>query len=439
MSTSSSMGSSIGTSPQGIPRAPASDILKPNSLTGLPTEILMTILDHLPYDDTMCFSFCNHRLYAVFQTQKNLPLPTTQDKLSVLTRLSRDLPPKYFICHVCYLFHKYDNTKDFGLSGPINHRTCTLPCWLQEKWDKRALRLRTHNTMWMYSYYDFSFLHLQLAMRGALYGPSAGLSTESIAYTQVRHHPEEEPEPDITSLFSVDARVYSNPDSKPAGLCLRMQDIMLVKGKHIYFSVTFLRGQIVKDPPGVLSICAHKLYNHLAKLVDPMVESYHKGHNPEPTTGTCEQCNTDFQINIRPCGNDSAVVITRWIDLGSGISPDDFQWKVHSELLLSSGCIEYVVKGDPKPGSPRTRFEAGSEDHSVKALLERNFSYLEGHRYKQVMGQSVKYRAIWHLPFDPGMAMTDPLTRQTNVVSFEKFYNRIREIRRREADAWASS
>ncbi|KAJ5694757.1 hypothetical protein N7536_005169 [Penicillium majusculum] len=49
----------------------------------------------------------------------------------------------------------------------------------------------------------------------------------------------------------------------------------------------------------------------------------------------CDKCKTDFELAIQEHGGNIALLITRWINLGSGLTPDDLQWKAHTYNGLS--------------------------------------------------------------------------------------------------------
>lgn len=89
------------------------EILKQNTLAGLPVELLLSMADFLPLIDAICISLCNNRLFDTFHRRNHSMLPPGIDKLPLLKRLERDLP-SYFICYACHLLHKYDASQDFG-------------------------------------------------------------------------------------------------------------------------------------------------------------------------------------------------------------------------------------------------------------------------------------------------------------------------------------
>lgn len=202
-------------------------------LTGLPLELVTQICDLLLPVDLICLCLCNHRLHTLFKTSYQVPTHR-DDRLSIFLRLERDLP-EYFACDICNILHRYDGSKSFGPSGLVHDRSCPLPCvrkgydWRQECIGGSAVSIRTH-PIFSHSRNRLSFLQIKLAIRGYCYGSCSGISTDSLAYTQVRQyaHPlasklKSSYYQDSRMLFSIEAQVC--PD--PLGVHVRMQDIVL--------------------------------------------------------------------------------------------------------------------------------------------------------------------------------------------------------------------
>lgn len=170
---------------------------------------------------------CNRRLFAIFNHRTNPTQLSGKKKLPVLRRLERDLP-KYFVCYICHILHKYDGSECFALSGSVYYqRKCPLRCLPKLKEDSGDLELSDQDPIWFHVCRTFYFIHLQLAMRRFYHSEKFGISTESLSYAQVRTHPGPSSCPEITSLFSTDAQICP----KTPGLCLRTQQIMFVHGR----------------------------------------------------------------------------------------------------------------------------------------------------------------------------------------------------------------
>jgi len=346
------------------PELPLFEIPRENTLAGLLPELLLSIADSLPRDDVTCLSLCSHRLFSLFHDRCH-PVLHTQ-KLSILKRLERDLP-NYFICHICYLLHEFDGSEDFGLSGSIFELACPLPC--SSEWKRYGLLRLTVHLQGFTILYCFCFLHLQLAMRRFYYGPQSGISTEAICFTQVQHF-EKSTSPGISSLFSLDAQICC----EPPGLFLRIQMITSVPSNEIYLLYTEPNGgERWHDPLKNVWICRHVPHEKLTSLIDKVMMSRYTGKRDPSAAYTCYRCSTDCYIEIHEQGSDLLLVVTKWVNLGAGLTPDDLQWKVHSSALDA-----YKMEVDPTnmKASSRACFEDTSL-RPLEALRCRNFSYLK--------------------------------------------------------------
>lgn len=363
--------------------SPCSEILCMTTLAGLPPELLLSISDFLPLVDLICFSVCNHRLLELSLRQINrLPPLTQDDKLSILTRLEQDLPG-YFACDVCNLLHRYDGSESFGLSGLPHERTCRLPCVRTDQWFRIWFILSTHATS-SYSPNDLSFLQLKLAMRRFYYGPGSGISTDSLSYTQVRQDPIKSVHPDTITLFSREAQICP----EPLGLYIRMQDIVVVK------TLDELPNNWRSEP---FVICQHF---GLRDFITPMVESLHNGQKAS-FAHNCHRCNTDSQIEISAFESKMALIMTRWVNLGPGLTDQDPLWKAHVCFPMGPGG-RLGGHYDPEPilgaQSPRLCFE-DTASQSFEDLRSRNLSYLRDQQYKKVMPFTAAGRNVWHISY----------------------------------------
>ncbi|CAG7949319.1 unnamed protein product [Penicillium nalgiovense] len=319
------------------------------TLAGLP----LLISDHLPLVDLICFSICNRRLLELSMRQISRLHSTPDDKFSILIRLERDLP-EYFACDICNILHQYDGSETFGLSGVADERTCQLPCVRTGGWFGSSFTMRTH---WFpyYSASHLSFLQLKLAMRRFYYGPRY----------------------DIISLFSKEAQICP----KPLGLCIRIQDIVLVKTRdYLTFPIITWLGPLPN-----LEQCAHY---HLLTLIRPVMGSLHGGGTAS-FAHTCHKCNTDSQIELVGFDSKIAVIMTRWLNLGPGLTKDDLFWKSHVWLGRPDR--------DGSKRSPRLWFE-DMASQSFEDLRSLNLSYLRNEQYKKVMSV-IAGRNVWYISY----------------------------------------
>lgn len=110
-----------------------------------------------------------------------------------------------------------------------------------------------------------------------------------------------------------------------------------------------------------------------------------------------------WKFELRDLGKqDICLALTRWWDLGPGLSPEDHQWKI----LLNFENHRRLTSAEIS-GSPRARFEANFVDTpdsssgllSDEELYLRNTSLLKAHRYRRVMIPHMETwrRQSWYL------------------------------------------
>ncbi|KAJ5727837.1 hypothetical protein N7493_005657 [Penicillium malachiteum] len=201
-------------------------------------------------------------------------------------------------------------------------------------------------------------------MRRFYYGPKAGLSTDSLSYTQARHCPKN-PGPVIISLFSWEAQICPSPP----GLHFRMQDI---------------------------------------------IQDF-----------TCNICNTKSYIEVRVTDSEDSstmtIVMTRWVNLGRDLTQDDELWSTHLEWTpFPLGQVK--VLHDNLYTNPRFYFE-GMASKSFKELETRNLSYLKDNEYVKFMSpehiSGIGWPEMWHTVFkEPPESKERPKMKDLKSLSF---------------------
>ena len=274
--------------------------------------------------------------------------------------------------------------------------------------------MKVHNSVIPFTWYKLSFLQVQLAMRRYHYGPQAGVSIESLFWTQVVKHVNISlPDGDMLMLFSVDAQICP----EPLGLYVRVQDIMLVDSHRL----DLLRWRSGDDeccePPMIFTICCHVLPSQFGVIVNSQVDRYSDTDTASSTTYRCDKCCTDSQIGICEFDSKVALVVTRWIYLGPCITPADRRWMIHSQARKN-----YYGRYDPETYNPgslepseriasvRTCYENASPQ-SFDELQSCNLSYLKNRRFEEFMYHAsfsvacdilqawYPFTVAWYLPF----------------------------------------
>ena len=344
--------------------------------TGLPTELLLMIIVYLPIDDLACLSFCNHRLLELSQWRMAKVDCNKDEKLLILNRLERAFP-QYFACRYCLILHKYDGSESFGLSS-FPSMKWPIPCY--SSFNSPWAILRTHR-MKLFAEGNISFLHVKLAMRRFLYGPQCGINTDSLRHTQVQVFAPNSVHSEMISMFTREAQIC--PNHPQLGLSVRMQDIILVDKPDdlIPRSKTGVFG----DPDSwtslgwgtpwlTLEVCRHISF---AELLPGIVALLHNRSQLPLNIYRCEDCNTDSRIEIQEIYFKTALVITRWVALGQGISEDDPLWKSHA--CWTSTCNN---PANVNVGNPRMCFEDKASE-SFRELMFRNLFTLRDKGYEK--------------------------------------------------------
>lgn len=172
---------------------------------------------------------------------------------------------------------------------------------------------------------------------------------------------------------------------------------MFVHGSRSDLLLSHRDANYINEPPHFMFICAHVLSLKQAKLFDTVVNAYVDGKKTPSSTHKCKKCNTDYLIEVCGHGSDLALVLTTWINLGPGLTPDEPRWKV-----LSVACQdERMTLGlNDQKDSPRACFEKVSP-RSLEALRSCNLSYLNNQRFKQIVSHNREAggsQGIWYLP-----------------------------------------
>lgn len=358
---------------------PCPEALPANTLAGLLPELLLSIFDFLSVVDLICWSLCNHRLRELSLRQINRQSPLTQhEKLAVLNRLERD-SPEYLACDICNVLHRYDGSESFGLSGLRHERICRLPC--VDEWFGISSILQTHGTP-RYIPNQLSFLQLKLAMKRFYYGPRSGISTESLSYTQIRQF-----SPDVVSLFSREAQIYP----ELPGLHIRMQDIVLVNSTRDELVIVLQSFSGSSTCP--VRICIHYGVWTIISRVETLLE-----RQKTSVTHKCRFCHTYSEIEIVEFDSKIALIVTRWINLGPGLTQEDLLWNLHVYAPVDASRQLDDPKHPATAWSPRSCFEK-TAPHTHTELQSRNLSYLKDQLYTTGKPFIARGSNFWYIPY----------------------------------------
>lgn len=358
----------------------------------LPAELILSVCDWILLPDIFCVSLCNKRLYSLLLRQKQRATLTSKEKLSFLRRYEHD-HPEYFACEICDILHQHDGSESLGLARKSDQITCSLPC--AQQWTNRDNVMEDH--IWNLIVQPFSFLDLKLAMKRFRCGKEYGISLDSLSYKQVDFDAHK-----TLFLFSRDAEICT----KLPSLYVRRQNIIVVAPAN--FQSSFV-------PRGRLIPCfGADLYQMVAGI-------FTKGQNP---TGlafpyTCDICNTDIEIEFRYFSrstNKITIIITRWANLGPGLTPEDKLWEAHLKATggrkRNHACLfdrEFLGHGGRPPlkRDKIVQVQRAAFESMTRLLYEDlkliNLSYLRDEDYKHSMEYSMAYIengiTQWSIPF----------------------------------------
>lgn len=335
---------------------------KPN-LVDLPTEIVQMIVEYLSPMDIASLTLCNHTMLYILG-RRHWTFPDSTVRTLFLIRLERDLPAHFF-CEFCSALHSRDSI------GPPG------PAFQPRKRLRRHIENNRPPSLWrsvdvhpVHSLYEFNFTHLQLAMKRYYLGPDHGVPTESLSYTEVRVFGEKQ----VTTLLSVEAQICS-----ASNLCMRVQNWALVEATSSDHFVSKI---------GFIWICTHLSVRdtNISRLIRSKLEAYYNSTDSAPHSTPevfkCRTCDIDYQLEIGKCGGEGpALVITKWLDLGTGLIPNCDRWRNHlgANPLPETGALHVESAGDV-----RSRFDdrAGL---SLDSLTRQNESYLADGRFMEEM------------------------------------------------------
>ena len=362
-------------------------------LTALPPELIRMITDHLSPSETACLALCNRLLIAVLGTEVLSALQPGAaeeeedgeeegDREKFLMTLTRDLPTQYF-CHECSRLHLQVSA---GPPGPALQPRRRLPCVASPRICELSSRLEAHPPSGGCRYLlDFS--HVQLAMKRHRHGPTHGVSTKSLAYVEVYAPNKNQDTVPMTTLLSVEARIYPEPEH----FCLRIQQWAVSKyadPDRLLSAVNFIRicCHVINLDFAISDLIWNKLEPHCSTIKGTVSSDVLR----------CNVCMLDYQVELRIFGDEGlAMVITKWLDLGAGLTPKDIRW----DYFRADRCKRAIPEG---PGKVRLRFES-VPGLPQEALSARNASYLADERFKKVLdcwhGETWILQAGERLPF----------------------------------------
>ena len=307
--------------PNKAPRRKSSPL---SPLFKLPPELIQHIAAQLPPSSAAAFALSSHGLSQIVGTRfwrKCNELSWEQEKHALLDLISKDLVD-YIHCHRCIKLHRAEFTP--------NARKCTVS-------DIRA-------GAWPVFFSQFTFVHLQMAMKLHRMGKDPKSHLEFLTRTNVKLHSTTGHRPYI----SHEPRIIDDE------VLFRSQYAILIPRTDLQDASTMKR--LVPDGLGYFAICGHltlggtsliDLFTSLWRYVAaaPYVDC------ARINLFECEACGAESQMHSKSYGEEGVIFfVTKWANLGAAMSPYDDKWTAHLD-------DRYSHKIRPAIGHVIARFE----------------------------------------------------------------------------------
>ena len=204
-------------------------------------------------------------------------------------------------------------------------------------------------------------------------GPSYGISTDELSFVHIVESGQSESRRRMTTLLSVEARVCMGPPR----LCLRIQNWALPHTKIPEVAITKMN---------YVRVCPHYLAEkgQMLQIIKATLDDYimKPGMVREPNRYMCFECNFVFDVEILETKSDGlAIIVTKWLNLGSGLTPSDPRWRILTAGISDSQRESIYAR---EAGDCRMAFEKG-EGLTQQAVTLRNEAYLNHQKYKSMM------------------------------------------------------
>jgi hypothetical protein len=156
------------------------------------------------------------------------------------------------------------------------------------------------------SSYALRFPHVHLAMKRHRNGGNYGIPVKNLAVTEVQTYSGNEIERKMVTLFSVEPSIIT--------------DEMYIRVQH--WALFPLFNPLRREKLTFTHLCHHDWRNH--SLLFSIIKAYEVAHYkssipPGCRILCCATCSAEFEVEVRYFENGrAALVITKWLNLGSG-------------------------------------------------------------------------------------------------------------------------
>ena len=288
--------------------------LESSSLGSLPLELILHIAQFLPPESTLSFCLCCWPIYSTLKSQYVKIIKDDQqlDRYKFLTLLERDLPD-YILCYYCRRLHAIKKAHQYFYNNrQYYNRGDLLPCCQVD-----SNNMTSSNIHCAFSFTVFH-MTMKLYRQGSDYSKLLKLlSHQSRAYVDSSYSTIEKRSASSKiadgSLFIREQRRFIMPPIQPITIS---ENIILTICRHILFSSWGYYGH--RDIMDIVRWRESRSYQNGNRLIK------------------CKYCFTEFRTDFKELGKrGNALYVTKWQDLGHGLSPLDPKWQSHiSEYRL---------------------------------------------------------------------------------------------------------
>ena len=256
------------------------------------------IAAELPLPDAANFALINRRLSMLigptYWSRLRIGAGPPGQRERFLHTFARDLP-SWFYCHSRSHLHRLDRHRSPLLfDEPSNAEGRLHPLWCE-----------------LYIYYRVLYHHVQLVMQRCYLGLGYGISTDDLSFVQVNVFGESKLTGRRTTLFSVEARVCT----EPTRLCLRLQR-WTVLHTHVL--------ELAVERAKCAWLCIHNNAERgeFSQLIPSSLDEYFIRSEGVPKRRICRRCQYVYQLEVVDTGRyGPAIVTTKWVDLGPWLIP----------------------------------------------------------------------------------------------------------------------
>jgi hypothetical protein len=332
-----------------------SEMLCSRSFYLLPPEMIQHIASFLPASSAAALALCNHDLSgALGEHQWNLLRSDPDERALFLQCLERDLPEHLF-CDCCAKLHLHRGPGVF-----IRRHQCS----------------NTDGIDGTTQYYhpQFRFEHVQMAMKLHRSGRDTKgyLAQLAPVDTTIRG---------TYNIYLFEARIVAHE------FFVRIQHWLFIPGN-----------KAVRVPKYVFRVCHHLTtddFQSPTKPANKLISTLscriaHLNDKQEQTScercsglSRCDYCPTDFRVDFKSfAGRGTAIIVTKWMNLGAGRARSDPKWRTHLRNIDDSMVLKEMFCSDPaRQLSALRRFHSESdgpfefEAGSICAAFERNTDF----------------------------------------------------------------